>query len=279
MNQGDRILKPNNDCSVVKDLYPLSRESLLNEKTAEFVKTHLAKCPECAKYAEEFDAKARDEAAAAKKNDKKIVRMLKARRYELTGFLIGIVIILCIPVALTVYSYIKAGSSSKLDISAANPAEVSYAGGKDYYLASKLLLLPADVPENPDEYVYRVEGSKGYPNCRIYIEMKYDEAEYEAEKTRLLNVTDPETGDRCGYSETECVLPCVYAMLYDIAYEYALLDDENHTVRYIYLQSADRYELEFDTKFLPKDYGRFGYDFETEREAFSIYGEESPLAN
>ena len=67
-------------------------------------------------------------------------------------------------------------------------------------------------------------------------------------------------------------------MLYDTAYEYALFDDDNFTVRYIFLQNADRYEIEFDTKYLPKDYGRFGYDFETEREPFSIYGQE-PLRN
>ena len=60
-------------------------------------------------------------------------------------------------------------------------------------------------------------------------------------------------------------------MLYDEGYEYALLSDADCTIHYIYLQGADRRELHFPTAYLPKNYGQFGYSFETECDPYRIY--------
>jgi hypothetical protein len=106
------------------------------------------------------------------------------------------------------------------------------------------------------------------------LECSFDREAYQAEKERLVNVFDTDTGHQVMYSEEENYLPCVYAMLYDEGYEYALFSDEECKIRYIYLQGIDRRELGFEAKYLPKDYGQSGYDFETEREPYRIYVKE-----
>ena len=90
-------------------------------------------------------------------------------------------------------------------------------------------------------------------------------------KKRLLQTTDKNTERKVEYSEEETSLPCVYAMLYDEGYEYALFSEEEGKIIYIYLQGIDRRELVFDEKYLPKDYGQKGHFMETEREPFRIY--------
>lgn len=122
-----------------------------------------------------------------------------------------------------------------------------------------------------EKFYYDCKGSKIYQTYQIYLECSYTATEFLQEKERLLSVTDEKTGRSVQYSEEENDLPCVYAMLYDEGFEYALLSEAEYKVIYIYLQGTDIRQLYFNRKYLPKDYGQAGYAFETEREAFRIY--------
>ena len=75
-------------------------------------------------------------------------------------------------------------------------------------------------------------------------------------KKRLLQTTDKNTERKVEYSEEETSLPCVYAMLYDEGYEYALLTGENQ-ITYISTSFIDKENVKFSEDYLP-------YDFMTE---------------
>ena len=87
-------------------------------------------------------------------------------------------------------------------------------------------------------------------------------------KKRLLQTTDKNTERKVEYSEEETSLPCVYAMLYDEGYEYALLTGENQ-ITYISTSFIDKENVKFSEDYLP-------YDFMTEEgrafgSGYSIY--------
>ena len=75
-------------------------------------------------------------------------------------------------------------------------------------------------------------------------------------KKRLLQTTDKNTERKVEYSEEETSLPCVYAMLYDEGYEYALLTGENQ-ITYISTCFIDKENVKFSEDYLL-------YDFMTE---------------
>lgn len=146
-------------------------------------------------------------------------------------------------------------------------------GKQNYTGISKLALFPDDHAMTGKilDFYYDCKGEELYQTYQIYLNCQYEPESYETEKNRLLHITDETTGTTALYSTDEFSFPGVYAMLYDDGHEYALFSDKDYSIIYIYLQGVDRRNLYFDTTLLPKDYGQYGYPFETEREPFSIY--------
>lgn len=52
----------------------------------------------------------------------------------------------------------------------------------------------------------------------------------------------------------------VYNLGAGFYYEYALVDEDTHEIKYIYIESLPEDELEIDKKYLPDNYKDYGYD-------------------
>ena len=82
----------NTECSIVKDLLPLYVEDMVAEETAQFVKEHIEKCPECRAELERLDSGAsiptiEDKPTPepdTKKSFKKIMQRINRQSYVLS---------------------------------------------------------------------------------------------------------------------------------------------------------------------------------------------------
>lgn len=261
----------NTDCSVVQDLIPLALDNLLSEDSQRLVHAHLETCKKCKKYMEDVTEERDEMRQEEASRDGRLKRALKRRKYEMTGIIGGIVALVLILV-LVMFQPFSGKQEETYPVKEHYESPGDY-GKQDYRGIARLALFPdaEGVSGQIEDFYYDCKGSKMYQTYQIYLECSYTAAEFLQEKERLLAVTDEKTGRSVQYSEEENDLPCVYAMLYDTGFEYALLSGEENKVIYIYLQGTDIRELYFDRKYLPKDYGQAGYAFETEREAFRIY--------
>lgn len=263
------------DCSVVRDLLPLLSEGLVSEESRELVRGHMDTCKKCRIYMECLEEEQKEATDMRLSNDNRLKRALKRRRYEMLGMLGGMIFLLAI-ISIGLFQPFTGLLAEKdpYPVREHYESEEDY-GKQNYQGIAGLSLFPTSdaVRGQVKDFYYDCQGNKLYQEYQIYLECIYDEESYEAEKKRLLAVTDDKTGRYVIYSEEEMKFPCVYAMLYDEGYEYALFAPENKII-YIYLQGTDVRNLYFDRGYLPKDYGQAGYAFETEREAFRIYQTE-----
>lgn len=259
------------DCSVVRDLIPLALDNLLSEDSQRLVHAHLETCKKCREYKEDVKEERYEIRQMEASRDGRLKRALKRRRYETVG-VIGGIVVMVLALVLGIFRPFSEKEEEVYPVKEhyENPSDY---GKQDYKGIASLALFPeADaVSGQIENFYYDCKGSKMYQAYQIYLECNYTATEFLQEKERLLSVTDEKTGRSVQYSEEENDLPCVYAMLYDEGFEYALLSEAEYKVIYIYLQGTDIRQLYFDRKYLPKDYGQAGYPFETEREAFRIY--------
>lgn len=275
-------MKGNTDCNIVADLMPLSLDGLTSEESEKLIQEHLKNCKKCQKYRENLTWERQERERNEQEIDRKIFRSLKRWRYELIGLFLGIVFVVAFVVIVLFKPFAGIGKEEEEVYSVNEHYELAEDYGKQNYQGiAGLVLFPNsdDMAGMIEEFYYDCKGNEMYQEYQIYLECTYEEDDYETEKQRLLNITDEDTERKVGYSEEETAQPCVYAMLYDEGYEYVLLSDGECKIVYIYLQGMDRRELVFDKKYLPKDYGQFGYSFETEREPFRIYMTEWEVNN
>lgn len=269
-------MRESTECSLVRDLLPLSIEGLVSEESAKLIQAHLEICKKCGNYREELleDKKEREDKEQA--IERRFVRTLKKWRYEMLGLFIGVFVVLGVVLLLLFNPFSAAGQGEEVYTVKEHYEDVQDYGKQNYTGIAGLSLFPESdaVSTAIQEFYYDCKGQKLYQAYQIYLKCVYEEDAYEAEKQRLLQVTDEFTGRGIVYSEKETYLPCISAMLYDEGFEYALLDEAEYTIIYIYLQGIDRREVVFNNAYLPADYGQAGYYFETEREAFRIYPTE-----
>lgn len=110
-----------------------------------------------------------------------------------------------------------------------------------------LLLFPETVSDENAEYDYYYQDFLFDPSARIYLKCTYTEEAYAAEMERMepYYVEDSEHFDRP-----------VFIQVYDknCCYEYAVPDEENLTITYVYLQFISDSELRLDSSEKPLDY-------------------------
>ncbi len=121
-------------------------------------------------------------------------------------------------------------------------------------------------PDNT-EYYYNLSKGLFDNGIQIYLKSTLDKEEFEKEVERLSKVTNQYEGkkQKIEYKTKGFNYPA-YVSIYnfDSEYEYALVDEKNLTISYIYLQYIDDKEIMFDKTEMPNDY-REGKD------SFNIY--------
>lgn len=265
-------LNEKRDCSIAKDLMYLYNEELLSEASKTFVEQHLEMCSSCKKFYIKLQESNEKKKGEYQRNENKFLSLLKKIRYEIFGFMCGVLMVIVLFTGLIIYEVNQNGKP----VSEHYESVEDY-GKQNYQGIAGLYIFPESNELNGTitDFYYDCEGQTLYQTYQIYLRCEYDKAEFQKEKDRLMNITDMATGKSTVYSENENALPCIYAMLYDEGFEYALIDNDRLVIYYIYLQGMDRRDIVFDESLLPNDYGQRGNFMETEREPYSIYRQET----
>lgn len=140
---------------------------------------------------------------------------------------------------------------------------------------SNLLIFPEKIPEKTlsSSYYFKKDSSNIFDDdYQIYLMCQYDQEEYDQEANRLAAIKQV-CGKEVHYvwkDEKNYFLPAIVSIYNNNhCYEYALLDDINKKIYYIFLQFIYRDDVIFDNRFLPYNY--VDPDVNVEKEGKSIY--------
>lgn len=141
------------------------------------------------------------------------------------------------------------------------------------------LIFPEEIPAEAEEveYYYQYESGWDRPMSQIYLSYRLNENAYATEQERLssLNYTD-RTGETRSveYDTTSFGYPAYVTIAgYDFCYEYALLNEKEHTIVYIYAMNTVSDDLQFNDEFLPNYYMANFDDLAYQgKDHFTIYG-------
>ena len=130
----------------------------------------------------------------------------------------------------------------------------------------KNLLFPESVLENECEDFICKHTTYGLVGTgwQVFLKIKYDETVFSEEITRLKNLCEksPVKGESDYFEKS------AYASVFNSngCYEYAVINEADKTICYIYLQLIDKKNLIIDEEYIPK-----GYELEMNSYSFSIY--------
>lgn len=141
------------------------------------------------------------------------------------------------------------------------------------------LIFPEEIPAEAEEveYYYQYESGWDRPMSQIYLSYRLNENAYATEQERLssLNYTDRIGETRSVEYDTASFGYPAYVTIagYDFCYEYALLNEKEHTIVYIYAMNTVSDDLQFNDEFLPNYYMENFDDLAYQgKDHFTIYG-------
>lgn len=122
---------------------------------------------------------------------------------------------------------------------------------------SQLLVFPEAIPASATDiqYYYRYESGYTRPMCQIYLRCQLDSQDYASEVARLSGLTYESAAAGTNtvlYDSTSFRLPAYVTIEgYDFCYEYALVDDTEQSIVYVYAMNTIEQDIKFSTSFLP----------------------------
>lgn len=141
------------------------------------------------------------------------------------------------------------------------------------------LIFPEEIPAEAEEveYYYQYESGWDRPMSQIYLSYRLNENAYATEQERLSSLTYTDcTGEprSVEYDTTSFGYPAYVTIAgYDFCYEYALLNEKEHTIVYIYAMNTVSDDLQFNDEFLPNYYMENFDDLAYQgKDHFTIYG-------
>ena len=141
------------------------------------------------------------------------------------------------------------------------------------------LIFPEEIPAEAEEveYYYQYESGWDRPMSQIYLSYRLNENAYATEQERLSSLTYTDrTGETRSveYDTTSVGYPAYVTIAgYDFCYEYALLNEKEHTIVYIYAMNTVSDDLQFNDEFLPNYYMENFDDLAYQgKDHFTIYG-------
>lgn len=246
------------DCDIVQDLLPLYQDSICSDSSKKMIEEHLTECADCSHKANLLKNTRIDEKI---EKERDTILSAHAKKERKKNYIVAIVtavtaITFVLVIAAVAYLFWNGGFPYISN-------DVSTYGDAPYERAySSLELFPKRNTEGTksgelkNHYVYFSETIFD-PTIVLYAEWQYEEEEYLAEVERLSTAQSKYGNETMAarYEEENYSQPS-YVTMEDIneCYEYALLDEETFTIRYAYLQFANKWIIKFSEEYLPKDF-------------------------
>lgn len=136
---------------------------------------------------------------------------------------------------------------------------------------SELGIFPEEIKNNEKSIKYYVECERKTLDfsVQIYLECEYEEKEFQEEQKRLAKMETMDEEYQLRHSivkDTENFYYPSYIMIFqdNYTYEYALVDEKNKRIIYIYLQHVNYEDLNVDDIYLDKKYIEYMENGESE---------------
>lgn len=126
-------------------------------------------------------------------------------------------------------------------------------------IKSELFIFPKSIPNSAKntQYYYSFSDTFLDTTYQIYLDCQYSASEFESEVKRISSINYDNKSiisDNVNFN-----LSAYVARLgYDNTSEYALIDNANKRIIYVYLQFAKSDDIHFDMSLLPKGYQNYG---------------------
>ncbi len=257
-------------CDIVKDIMPLYIDGVCSTNSMQMVENHIIECPDCKDLLESYRNPAvTDEIKTSNEKEFKELALKVKRKNRLKTALIVLGAVAAsitgtLILGLFVLGIFSLGSEGYATIDTDNYG--IYEGhieAESQDLFSGLYIFPKLISENVSDvyYFYSCQGG-GFDNSyQQFLKCTYTEEEYNAEINRLKSIKC-EIPLRSGpvvntveYSDTKFSSPA-YITAYGShsMFEYALCNDAEKTIVYVYLQLIANDDVAFSKDFLPLEY-------------------------
>ena len=151
-----------------------------------------------------------------------------------------------------------------------------YGKFKDFNGYSNLYIFPKNMPSSAqiDSYYYYYRDTMFDPTCHIYLEYSLSKDYFNAEVSRLSNISETfenenykDIENKIVYNTSNFIYPAYITIFNNNhCYEYALIDKENFKIICVFTQFINYNDVKFDKKYLPT-----ASNNEKDNESFSIY--------
>lgn len=280
----------NNDCEIVRDLCILVKEEACSESSKNLVKDHLINCSECKSYYDYLDGEIDIEKDKLKKDiicDNEDINKVKKYSRKIRRIIvlavvsvIAVIMVYSILLFSIIFGTATIGSVLGESFETRNIQEYMKFNNIEYEkqeMNSRLDIFPKSINNHNDEdkYYYYCDN-KGFLDNKyqMYLEKVYLPHEFELEKERLskIEVEVNNKSNNIQYNEKDFNLPA-YVAIYndDCSYEYALVDENNKKIIYVYTRFMYDKDIEFDKKYLPLNFNEEMESTEAYQKRFSIY--------
>lgn len=139
---------------------------------------------------------------------------------------------------------------------------------KRYDNSRKSVLFPESIDTlDVDDYLFMYNECVLYPEWQLKLVVKYDKENFTTEVERIKSICK----NSPIFGESKYFNSLVYATVWDYSweYEYAIIDENNFEIIYIYFQNVDTERSDFviGKKYIPKNY----YDRYSSGEEGNVY--------
>ncbi len=258
------------NCDIIKDIMPLYIDGVCSKYSMQMVENHIKECQACRNLRESYRSSAMtDEIKTSNEKEfkelaKKIKRKnwLKALLIALGAVIASIVGVLIL--GIFVLGIFSLGGEGYATIDTDNYG--IYEGhieAERQDLFSGLYIFPEQISENASviDYFYSCEGGGLDNTYQQFLKCGYSEEEYSAEINRLKNIKcdiparNGPVVNAVEYSDTKFISPAYIAAYASHGmFEYALCNDADKTIVYVYLQLIGNDEVVFSNEYLPLEY-------------------------
>ena len=250
------------ECMVLRDLFPLYREGLLQDETVAIMEEHFLECKECKasyeKYRQEMVDDEIEEKQEEEEKDRKFLKLFRKYRKHLiimTGVL-TVSLLTMITLAALFLTLVFTGGWAKRSKNIADYPQIL---AEESNMRTGFFVFPEKITEEMTDitFDYYYKDTLFDPTISVFLQATYEEEQYQEEIDRLSNLQKEQMGGMKKLLRDEqhkYPYPAFIAVEnHGNSYEYALLSGENQ-ITYIYTLFFTKEDIRFDEKYLPIDF-------------------------
>lgn len=158
-----------------------------------------------------------------------------------------------------------------------------YGEFEKYNCYSNLYIFPVEIPDSAVDlnYYYYFRDELFDPSCQIYLEYSLSEEDYNSEGKRLSKITIEFEHDSYKHLNHEIIYDNehfnypAYVTVFnnDQTFEYALLNEEEHKIIYVFKQFTANTKVKFDEEYLPQNINGDEYNLYLSGKKYGIMNE------